>query len=172
MYDLWCIFLFLSVIFCLIGKSFLRDIYVGIESDTFVVTKGMINTFELYYYDSSKSTSYSVESILFSLTSKNIDCFDRIDESTAMFNRYGVPHVTSTLPVYQPIPSHTVDDHLSVINIGDNCFTGVAPSEEMARRLAGLPSAFIIKNAPSLTSFTISYGISFKTAPIKSFARI
>ena len=33
-----------------------------------------------------------------------------------MFNRYGVPPVPSTLPVYQPTPSHPVEDHLSVIN--------------------------------------------------------
>ena len=56
MYGLECISLFMLVILCLIRKSFLREIYVGIESDTFVVTKGMISTLELYYYDSSKST--------------------------------------------------------------------------------------------------------------------
>ena len=77
MYDLGCISLFLSVIFCLIRKSFLREIYVGTESDTFVVTKGMINTFELYYYDSSKSNSKTFEELrsdlVFKLLKKESD---------------------------------------------------------------------------------------------------
>ena len=33
--------------------------------------------------------------------------------------------------------------NLSVIDIGDNCFTGVPPTGE-ARRLAGFPAAFVI----------------------------
>ena len=111
-------------------------------------------------YDSSKSTSYSVESILFSLTSKNIDCFDRIDESTAMFNRYGVPPVTSTLPVYQPIPSHTVEDHLSVI-------TEIQPNSPSSPSLDRQISTLDLSLIPANESFHYSDDEATETQAIK-----
>ena len=46
---------------------------------------------------------------------------------------------------------------LAVIDIGDNCFTGVPPTGE-ARRLAGFPATFVIANVLNLSTFKIGSG--------------
>ena len=108
MYDLGCISLFLSVIFCLIRKSFLREIYVGTESDTFVVTKGMINTFELYYYDSSKSNSKTFEELRSALVFKLL----KKESDSNEYKEF-------------PLPTNTkFVDNLLYINNTDNTFVG------------------------------------------------
>lgn len=62
--------------------------------------------------DSTKSTSYSVESITFTLNSKSLDSFDRSDEPSVVFSRFNDP-LPPNLPVYTP-------DQLSVIAEGSS----------------------------------------------------